>query len=271
MSKQDMAQMSVEDIWRYALTETHYGRFSYLPSAARCTVCSTPFAGISGTLAKLTGWRVSTLNPHICNYCEEILPVGGAEVDIAVLFADVRGSTRLAAGMSATEFAQLMNRFYSVATKVLVRHRAVIDKLIGDEVMAFFIQANDPDPDRLGYRRAAVEAARDLMKEVGYQPGGKPWLPLAIGVHAGEAYVGKVGSDRTTSFTALGDMVNTTAALRSEARAGEILLSDALFETVSNRCSGVEPRTVTLKGKDASVLAHSLCIVPGMVGASSVS
>jgi adenylate cyclase len=262
MPSKDPSEMSVEEVWRYALTETHHGRFSYLPSSARCTVCSTPFAGISGTLAKLTGWHESALNPHLCNFCEELLPLGGAEVDIAVLFADVRGSTQLAASMPSQEFVALLNRFYETATNVLVRHRAVIDKLIGDEVMAFFIQANDPDPDRLGYRRAAVEAARDLMKAVGYRPGEEPWLPLAIGVHAGDAYVGKVGSDRATSFTALGDMVNTTAALRSEARAGEILLSDDLFQTVASQYRDLEPRQVTPKGKTDPMLAHSLRTAP---------
>jgi adenylate cyclase len=258
-----MDNMTTEQMWRHALTGTHYGRFAYLPSSSRCTVCNTPFRGISGALARMTGWHESPLNPHICNFCEEILPAGGAEVDIAVLFADVCGSTALASGMSSTEYARLMNRFYQAATDVLMKHRAVIDKLIGDEVMAFFIPANDPDPDRLGYRRAAVTAAAELLMAVGYdRPGSEPWLPLKVGVHAGVAYVGKVGASGTHTFTALGDMVNTAARLRSEANAGEVVLSDDIYQTVASTHRGLEARLLTLKGKEQPVLVRVLRTVP---------
>jgi adenylate cyclase len=80
--------------------------------------------------------------------------VGGAEVDIAVLFADVRGSTALGEETCAGEFAALLNRFYVIATETLVRYDAVVDKLIGDAVMAFFVQGITGRH----YRRQAVLA-----------------------------------------------------------------------------------------------------------------
>jgi adenylate cyclase len=86
----------------------------------------------------MAGFKPSRKNPSLCSHCcETFSSVGGVEVDIAVLFADVRGSTGLGERSTPTEFAGLLNRFYRVATDVLVRHDAVIDKLIGDEVMAF--------------------------------------------------------------------------------------------------------------------------------------
>lgn len=258
MTDQHEIDEATEELWRWALTETHFGRFARLPSPTRCTVCSTPLAGLSGHLARLIGWRPSIINPHLCNYCEQILPPGGAEVDVSIFFADVRGSTELAEQMSARDFTALINRFYAAASTALIAQRAVIDKLIGDEVMAFFVQANDPDPDRLGYRRAPVIAAIDLLHAAGYRPGEEPWLPLAIGVDAGPAFVGKLGSDGVHSFSAIGDLVNTTARLRSHAEAGEILLGDSIYQTVAERYPDLESREIVVKGKSRPVLVHSL-------------
>ena len=131
----------------YVLNEGHWSLrgarrlFRHLPSPPRCKTCYVPFDGIGGRLARLAGFRPSRKNPSLCSHCcESITGNGGAEVDIAVLFADVRGSTALGERTTPTEFATLLNRFYRVATDTLVGHDAVIDKLIGDEVMAFFVR-----------------------------------------------------------------------------------------------------------------------------------
>src|SRR5438105_3110675 len=109
--------------------------FRYVPSAPRCKLCNNPFGGVGGRVLKLAGFRPSRKNPNLCTRCCDSLPVGGAEVDVAVLFADIRRSTTLGERTAPGAFAELLNRFYSIATQVLVRHDAVIDKLIGDEVM----------------------------------------------------------------------------------------------------------------------------------------
>ena len=145
-----------------------------------------------------------------------MLPPGGAEVDIAVLFADVRGSTELGEGMGAGEFAAMLNRFYHTASHALLDHKAMIDKMVGDEVMALFIQG----PTGADYRTQAVLGAVELMRGLGYGRG-EPTLPVGIGVHAGPAYVGKVGTSEVHDFTALGDTVNTAARLQAEAGPGD--------------------------------------------------
>ena len=98
----------------------------------------------------------------MCTACCDALPEGGATVDLAILFADVRGSTNLGERTDVREYAALLNRFYKVATNVLVRHDAIIDKLIGDEVMALFVQGI-AGPD---YRKKSVSAAIDLVHAV---------------------------------------------------------------------------------------------------------
>src|SRR5215471_7562566 len=176
-----------------------------------------------------------------------MLPPGGAEIDIAILFADVRGSTQLGERLGPAEYASLLNRFYKAATETLIRHDAVIDKLIGDEVMALFI------PGFCGpyYRRRAAEAGLALFQALGYQKAGTPWMPIGAAVNSGKSYVGNVGSEGVVDFTALGDPVNTASRLASNAGAGELLLSEEVFETVSEKMPHAEARTLNLRGKES--------------------
>jgi adenylate cyclase len=241
-----------EERWRKILTEGHtplrisHLLFRYLPSAPRCKVCHNPFGGIGGKLVGLMGFARSRKNPNMCTRCCDVLPPGGAELDIAVLFADMRGSTALGERMEPSAYAALLNRFYRAATEVLVRRDAIVDKLIGDEVMALFI----PGICGREYRRRAARAALALLQAVGY---GQPWMPIGAAVNSGLAYVGNVGSEGVVDFTALGDAVNTAARLASSAGAGEVLLSETVYASVEEQFPGLERRSLTLRGKEAAV------------------
>jgi adenylate cyclase len=223
--------------WETVLTEGHASLvrarrvFRYLPSAPRCKVCNNPFGGLAGRVLAAAGFSPSRKNPNLCSRCCDALPAGGAEVDIAVLFADVRGSAALAqrgSGLSATDFAALLNRFYIAATQTLLRHDAVIDKLIGDEVMAFFVRGiSGPQ-----YRRRAVLAGMELLKAVGYGSDEGPWLELGLAVNAGVAYVGNVGGP-VVDFTALGDPVNVAARMQQHAASGELLVASGVADELT--------------------------------------
>ncbi len=145
MATESASTSETEQFWRKVLIEGHrplrvmHTLFRYLPSPPRCKVCHNPFGGLGGKLVGLFGFHQSRKNPNLCTACCEKIRPGGAEVDIAVLFADVRGSTALGERLQPSAYATLLNRFYRAATEVLVRHDAIIDKLIGDEVMALFI------------------------------------------------------------------------------------------------------------------------------------
>ena len=160
------------------------------------------------------GRKPSRKNPNLCQYCFDQLPSGGIEIDIGVVFADVRGSTAMGEQSTATEFAERLNRFYATATDVLIHHDGVVDKLIGDEVMALFFQ-RVAGPD---YRRKAARAALDLAVAVDD-------LPVGVAANAGIAFVGNVGSGTVVDFTALGDAVNTGSRLQSHASPGEVVLA----------------------------------------------
>jgi len=138
-----------------------------------------------------------------------------------MLFADVRGSTRLAETMSASEFHRLLSRFYRVATEAVFANGGSVDKFVGDELVAMFypILAGDE------HVSAAIHAARDLMHATGNDGRGNAWLPIGAGVHTGLAWVGAIGDDTHVELTALGDAVNVASRLASVAKAGEIVVS----------------------------------------------
>jgi adenylate cyclase len=170
---------------------------------------------------------------------------GGAEVDSSFLFADVRGSTALAETISPTEFRRQLNRFYDAATRVLVAHDGIVDKFVGDEVVGMFI----PALTRHEHARRAVEAAQALLTATGHGTRSGPWLPIGIGVGSGVAFVGSLGEPPVTTLTGIGDIVNTSARLASSAGAGEVLITEPTAIASGIDITGLERRTLALKGK----------------------
>ena len=158
-------------------------------------------------------------------------------VHLSLLFADVRGSTTLAEGMGAEAFSQLMARFYGAAAAVVDERDGIVDKFVGDGLVALFI------PGFVGPDHAAVaiSAARELLAATGHGHGDdEPWIPVGAAVHTGNAYVGSVGEGDALDFTALGDPVNTAARLAERAGAGEILVSDAAATAAGLDTEGLE-------------------------------
>lgn len=156
--------------------------------------------------------------------------------------------------LGPAEYASLLNRFYAAATEVLIRRDALIDKLIGDEVMALFIPGIcGPD-----YRRKAAESALALLGAVGYERGREPWMPIGVAVNSGVTYVGNVGAEGVVDFTALGDAVNTASRLAANAAAGEILLNEDVHRALAGKYPEVERRTLSLRGKEAPFEVHVL-------------
>ena len=113
---------------------------------------------------------------------------GGAEIELSMLFVDVRGSTHLAERLSAGDFSRLMNRFYNAATQVLIKTDAFIDKFVGDEVTGLYL----PLFTGPNHARPAVQAAQELLEVMGHGGNQGPWLPVGVGVHTGPAFVGTV-------------------------------------------------------------------------------
>jgi adenylate cyclase len=254
MSTQLTRDATPEQVWRHVFTEgdldTRLRRiFRLLPREPRCVQCFAPFKGIGAALVRLI-WdkRPSRMNPRICNDCEVFARKhpGGAEVELAMLFVDIRGSTGLAERLGALAFSRLIERFYNAAADVLIDSDALIEKLVGDEVVALYC------PGFAGpqYTRRAIEAAERLLTVTGHGRRQGPWVPLGVGVHRGTAFVGSVGSkDGLVEITALGDAVNTTARLAAEAKPGEALISDDASSAAGLDTQGLEQHTLSLRGR----------------------
>ncbi|TMK65459.1 MAG: adenylate/guanylate cyclase domain-containing protein [Actinobacteria bacterium] len=234
-----------EDVAFFELMNSHLPRnfarlMRRLPTDPRCRLCNAPFGGVGGRLMRRVGFGPSRKNPNLCNTCFEKAPMGGVEMETGVLFADVRGFTSLAEKMAPDDVAQVLNRFYGCATEILTRS-AIVDKLVGDEVMALYF------PMLLGERWEGkmVDDARDLLTAVGYGADGEPWLRLGVGLDVKD-------------FTALGDVVNTAARLQSSAEAGQVVMSERLFVRLGEAPAGAAPATLELKGKSETEPARVL-------------
>lgn len=248
----ELSPEQVEGYWRAVLTGEHPGLrrgrrfFGLLPTDPRCKLCNAPFAGPGALVGRIAGKAPSAKNTNFCGDCLAKTPVGGAEARITLLFADIRGSTALAEKVGPSEFAAVLNRFYQASTRVLVKRSALVDRFVGDEVIALFVPGY-AGPD---HAAQAIAAAQELLEATGNTGDGEPWAPVGAGVHTGTAFVGVVGDDEgVTDITALGDPVNATARLASVAAAGELLVSEEACEEAGIDVSGFERRELHLKGR----------------------
>jgi adenylate cyclase len=224
-----------------------------LPAEPRCKICYAPFSGMGSRVVRPFGYRQSRKNPRMCSVCFEDAPDGGMELEGGVLFADVRGFTTLSETTSPGELADLLNRFYKVATDALIHHDGVIDKLVGDEVMGLFLPPI-VDGDTCAQMAGAAD---ELLRAVGFGSGEEPLLPVGVGLAFGPLYAGNVGgASEVRDFTALGDAVNTAARLQGAAGAGQIAMSERVYGAVAASYPGAEAVELELKGKSAPVAAR---------------
>lgn len=222
----------------------------------RCRLCYAGFDGFSAPLMRALGRAQWRRNPNLCEKCETVLSEqrGGAELEIAVLYADVRGSTQMAARMSPADFAARMALFFRTAVKVFTWTDGIVDKMVGDEVIALYV----PTLTGSDYQRRAVTAGLKLLSMTGNAESDGQRLPIGVGVHSGKAFLGSIGTESGNyQLAALGDAMNYGARLVAAAKEGELVMSEAVWKAVSNQFSA-EARTYDLKGYPAPQTAYVL-------------
>jgi adenylate cyclase len=257
--KQEGEPLSADDWAAYfAMASDPTGRavsrlLRALPSSPRCGICGAPFSGFGSRLVRPLGYRPSRKSPNLCATCVESAPPGGMTTEAGVLFADIRGFTRLSEQRNPEAVSALLRRFYRSAEQVLFPE-AIIDKLIGDEVMALYL------PMYGRFDEAApvmLRHARDLLRAVGYGGEGPPFAEVGIGIDYGEAFVGNVGQGSLNDFTAIGDVVNVASRLQGQARGGEIIASARVVERLDETPVG-KRLELELKGKAEPVVAYRI-------------
>jgi class 3 adenylate cyclase len=162
------------------------------------------------------------------------LRLGGERREVTILFADVVGFTRLSESQPPEVIVALLNELFTFATEIIQRSGGIIDKFIGDCIMAVWGTPQSRPDDAL----RAVQAAEQLRRwlEVGNRRWRERWgieIQLAIGIHTGPAVAGNVGSEKRMEYTVIGDTVNVAARIESMAQAGQILVSETTRERIA--------------------------------------
>src|SRR2546428_2159666 len=222
--------------------------------SAQCSICGTPLSGAMSVVFRIVGIRRSPRNPNICTRCSTHVEEGRL-VEITVLFADLSSFTELTHDLGAERTHEVVDAFLRMATEVLVKHGAFIDKYIGDAVMALF---NVPIRQEDHARRAILAATE--LKSALQSLGARFELSLqaSVGIATGYARVGRLGSGDSKDYTAIGDVVNLAARLQGKAGAGEILISEETYLKPSAEFPEATPEEVVLKGFRQPVIAYRL-------------
>ena len=178
--------------------------------------------------------------------------LGGVNQIITVLFADIRGFTRLSEHASPEKIVQLLNRYFTGMTEIIFKHGGTLDKYIGDGLMALFGAPTVTPDDARNAVGAAVEMQREMvnvnndLRAVGFTD-----IGIGIGLHTGEATVGYIGSERRSEYTAIGDTVNLSQRLEANAKAGQILVSNETRKAAGSVLYTFRPRApVTVKNRE---------------------
>jgi len=191
----------------------------------------------------------------------EALKLGGERRFVTVLFCDVVGFTYISEAFPPETIVSLLNELFSIATEIIHKRKGIIDKFIGDCIMAVWgVPESHPDDAEM-----ALLAAEDLRRwlEVGNRRWRQKWgveIQLAMGMHSGMAVAGNIGSEKRMDYTVIGDTVNIAARLEDSAQAGQILLSEATRSLIKEDTSSSFKRVgdKTLRGKSTTTLVYEV-------------
>lgn len=185
--------------------------------------------------------------------------LGGESRNIAVLFVDIRGFTPLSESLKPAEVVEILNEYLNLTTNAIFKNSGTLDKFIGDATMAVFNAPFDLEE----YEYKAVCAAWDIvagakeLEQKCLERFGKS-VAFGVGVNCGEAVVGNIGCDFRMDYTAIGDTVNTAARLESNAKRGQVLISEHIYQRVKDRVKVQEIGEIPLKGKSQGVCVYEL-------------
>ena len=222
-----------------------------------------PLSGPVYAILRLFGMQRSRMNPNICTYCEAHFRPGPNKlyqsVTATVLFADIRGYTTMALQVSPDVMASVLSQLYDRIAEVVWEHDGVVNKFIGDAVLAIFdfpILREDAEAQAVSAAIGIVHVVQKLAAQVAPQFAGTA-LAVGVGVHTGELTVGKIG-EVGSDVTAIGPTVNLASRLQGAAGPSEVLISASTYEAISTLFPSAELRSYTLKGIPEAVPSYAL-------------
>ena len=180
------------------------------------------------------------------------IKLGGKKANVTVLFSDIRGFTSMSEKMTAEEVSLILNEYFSEMEPIITKYNGVINKFIGDAVMAIF---GEPIQD-LNHPQNAVKCAVEMLKKVEqlrekWLLEGKPKIEIGIGINTGEAFVGNIGSEKRLEYTVIGDTVNLASRIESYNKVYKtnLLISSSTYSHVSDIVDVIKIADVTIRGK----------------------
>lgn len=180
--------------------------------------------------------------------------LGGVLQTITILFADIRGFTRISEHAPPEKIVHLLNHYFSAMTDIIFAHGGTLDKYLGDGLMALFGAPSATPKDAANALNAAVAMQRRMLginEELGQE--GFPEIGIGIGLHTGEVTVGYIGSERRSEYTAIGDPVNTASRLESNAKTGQILVSEVTAKAAHSRYTLTPREPISVKNREQPV------------------
>ena len=221
-----------------------------------------PIRGPLSLPLRFLGVRVSRMNPDLCTICETMFTKVKRRKQViipaTVLFADLRGYTSMSEGEASGDVVDMLHGFYDECASAIWEREGIVNKFIGDAVLAIF---NFPIM-REDHVRQAVMAARDIQQRCSQRRSlvvgtGGTSLGVGIGIHAGQASIGEVGT-AYKDFTIIGPVVNLASRIQGAAKAGEILVSKEVYALVADLFPNSEPRVCQLKGIEQPLTVYRL-------------
>ncbi len=180
---------------------------------------------------------------------EDALKLGGQKKDVAVLFVDIRGFTPLSESLPPEKVVEILNRYLELTTKAVFDNKGTVDKFIGDATMAIYNAPLDLDDYVLCAVKTGLDmaaAARNLEKELTVVTDKR--VGFGVGINCGEAVIGNIGTSSRMDYTAIGNTVNIAARLEGQAKAGEVVISQAVYDRLKGRIQAVSLGKRNLKG-----------------------
>ena len=238
-----------------------------MQSAVICKGCwqqmhmPIPLRGVLSVPFRAFGIRPSRMNPNICTICEMMfertMKARTVTLNATILFADLRAYTKLSQSMSPIEMRGLLDAFYDQSASAIWHYDGLLNKTIGDAVMAVF---NFPIR-RADHPRQALLAAREMQRT--FEPyqaqlaaGGLANSGIGVGIHTGEISFGEFGHTHR-DLTAIGTVVNTASRAQAAAEPGQILVTDAVYQKARSDLPDSSAKEYQLKGFDEPIRLYA--------------
>jgi class 3 adenylate cyclase len=173
----------------------------------------------------------------------------GQRMEITMLFADIRDYSQITRDMDPTTIVRMLNDYYNAITPIVASHDGIVDKYVGDELVALFTKTTTQGPHQL----LAVETALEIQAELDrlnkeWEITGRPIVSVGVGIHTGEVVLGQIGSYDRKDYTAIGANMNFAARLQNLAKPNQIIISEATYVGLTGKIMARRVGPFDIKG-----------------------